>query len=424
MRRTDEEPASPEDTDGPPVEETLLTFAYAPEVTSIQYDGRDPVLPPNLIPLCQLSYQEKIRPEAIEAVRGFADRGVEIKVFTADAPDKTVNLLRQAKFEREDGADVRMITGPDLVALNPADLPEAARENTVFARMTPQQMVQIVSVLQESGYAVGVVGDGVSDLPAMRQADIAISQRSSSPAAFTQADILLLEDSPGVLSRVVDKGQRIVNGLLDVLKLYLVQVFYLLLLIVAVPLFSDGFPYTSAQGGMIALVTLTLPAVGLSIWASPGVLPTANLGRLLSHFVIPAAITMAITALIVYMIFLQRGAAMAYAQIALSHALVAMGLLLVLFIKPPLRFSWGRLPRAQLGDLRSVLIVVVGALLWLGITYIPLARQLLKVEPLAQPSHYLLVGEAALAWAIGVQFLWLVIPLQSRVRARVLGKTS
>ena len=424
VQRKEAEPASPEIADESPIEETLLTFAYAPEVASIQYDGRDPVLPRNLIPLCQLSYQEQMRPETIKAVRDFADRGVEIKVFTADTPAKTVDMLKQAEFGREDGTGIPTISGPDLAALNPADLSQVAQDNTVFGRMLPQQMMQIVRALQASGYAVGVVGDGVSDLPAMHQANIAISQRSSSPAAFTQADIVLLEDSPTVLSRVVDKGQRIVNGLVDVLKLYLVQVFYLLLLIVAVPLIAGGFPYTSAQGGMIALVTLTLPAVGLSIWATPGVLPTANLGRLLAHFVIPAATTMAITALIVYMIFLQRGAKMAYAQIALSHALVAMGLLLVLFIKPPLRFSRGRLPRAQVGDLRSILIVMVGVLLWLGITYIPLARKLLKVEPLEEPSHYLIVGVAALAWAFAVQFLWLVIPLQRRVRARVLGKTE
>ena len=422
IQRKETEPASPEIADESPVEETLLTFAYSPEVAPLHYEGRDPVLPRDLTPLCQLSYQEQIRPETVEAIRDFAERAVEIKVFTAESPEKTVEMLKQAGFEREKGAGVPTISGPDLANLNPTDLAQAARENAVFARMLPQQMVQVVRALQASGSAVGVVGDGVGDLPAMRQADIAISQRSSSPAAFTQADIVLMEDSPAVLSRVVDKGQRIVNGLLDVLKLYLVQVLYLLLLIVAVPLVAGGFPYTSAQGGMIALVTLTLPAVGLSIWAAPGVLPTASLGRLLAHFVIPAATTMALAALIVYMIFLQRTGEMAYAQIALSHALVAMGLLLVLFIKPPLRFFRGRIPSIQLGDLRSILIVAVGALLWMGITTIPLARKLLKVEPLAQPAHYLVVGEAALAWAFGVWFLWLVIPLQRRVRAQVLGK--
>ncbi len=421
VRRTEVEPATPEHADETPVEETLMTFAYLPEVTSIQYNGRDPVLPANLIPLCQLSYREQIRPETIEAVRSFADRGVEIKVFTAEAPDKIVNMLEQAAYGRENGAQIPTITGPELAELSPDDLVQTAMDITVFGRMLPSQMEQIVCVLQDAGLAVGVVADGVGDLPAMRHAQIAISQRSGSPAVFTQADIVLMDDSPAVLSRVVDKGQRIVNGLLDVLKLYLNQILYLLILIVAVPLFTGGFPYTSAEGGMVALVTLTIPAVGLSIWAGTGIPPIANLRRLLAHFVLPSSITMSLTALIVYLIFLDRYGTVVYAQIALSHALVAMGLLLVLFIKPPLILTWGRIPKARLGDLRPTLVVMFSALVWLAITYIPLARRLLKVDPLETMMDYAIVGVAALAWAFGVSFLWRVIPLQSRIRARVLG---
>jgi len=424
VRRTEAEPATPESTDEASFEETLLTFAYTPEVNPIRYDGRDPVLPHNLIPLCHLSYLEQIRPETIEAVRSFADRGVEIKVFSADAPDKTVNMLKQAEYGTENGTQIPTITGPDLAELSPDDFLQAARDNAVFGQMLPRQMEQIVSALQNAGLAVGVVGDGVGDLPAMRQSNIAISQRSGSPAVFTQADIVLMEDSPAVLSRVVDKGQRIVNGLLDVLKLYLNQILYLLILIVCVPIFAGGFPYTSAQGGMVALVTLTIPAVGLSIWANSGIPPIADLRRLLAHFVLPSSTTMALAAYIVYVIFLDRYGTVTYAQIALSHALVAMGLLLVLFINSPLIFTWGRIPKAQLSDLRPTLVVIFSAIVWWAITHIPLARQLLKVDPLETSLDYMIVGVAALAWAFGVHFLWLVIPLQSRVRARVFGEAE
>jgi len=421
VRPSEEEPATPENTDETLVEETTWTFAYAPEVASIQYDGRDPVLPSNLIPLCHLSYQEKVRPESIAAVRDFADRGVEIKVFTADTPEKTVNMLKQAEFRREGDAQIQTITGPDLNELSPEDFTQAVKDNTVFGRMLPRQMEQVTSALQDAGLAVGLLGDGVGDLPSMRHAEVAISQLSGSPAVFVQADIVLMEDSPAVLSRVVDKGQRIVNGLLDVLKLYLNQIAYLLLLIVIVPLFAGGFPYTSAQGGMVALVTLTIPAIGLSIWAGPGIPPIANLRRLLAHFVLPSAITMAAAAYIVYVIFLDRYGTVDYAQIALSHALVATGLLLVLFIRPPLVFTWGRIPKAHLGDLRPTFVVLFSVIVWWAITHIPLAVELLKVEPLESSQDYMLIGLAALAWAFGAHFLWLAIPLQSRVRARVFG---
>ncbi len=133
---------------------------------------------------------------------------------------------------------------------------------------------------------------------------------------------------------------------------------------------------------------------------------------------------MALAAYIVYVIFLERNGTVAYAQNALSHALVAMGLLLVLFIRPPVIFTWGRTPKARLGDLRPTLIVLFSAIVWWAITHIPLARELLKVDPLDQSQDYMIVGVAALAWAFGVHFLWLVIPLQNRVRARVFGEAE
>ncbi len=315
---------------------------------------------------------------------------------------------------------MRTFTGPELAVLNSTQLAQKAIEYAVFGQVTPQQTEQIVRVLREQGKTVGVVGDSPSDIPAMQRANLAIGQRSSSRAAQSVSDIVLLEDSPAVLSRVVDKGQRIVNGLLDVLKLYLTQVFYLILLVIVVPLFVGGFPYTSAQGGMVALVTLTIPAVGLSIWAGNGILPTNNLGRLLAVFVLPAAFSMAAVALNVYVILLQRTNDISYAQIGLSHTLVATGLLLVVFISPPIHLSWHTRPRR--GDIRLTLLVMASALVFLAITYIPLSQEYLKMLPLERSIDYILVGIATIAWALGVQFLWAVIPLERRIRTRLLKK--
>ena len=74
-----------------------------------------------------------------------------------------------------------------------------------------------LDALRARGESVAVVGDGVKDLPAMQQANLAITRHSSSPAALSVADIVLLEDSSQALLRVLDKGQRIANGLLDII---------------------------------------------------------------------------------------------------------------------------------------------------------------------------------------------------------------
>jgi cation-transporting ATPase E len=227
------------------------------------------------------------------------------------------------------------------------------------------------------------------------------------------ADIVLLQDSPKVLLDILDKGQRIVNGLLDVLRLYLTQMIYLTLLILATMLIVRGFPYSSKQGSIIAIVTLSLPAIALSLWAASGQLPTKNLSRLLAHFVIPAALTISAAGVVVYALFLERTGDRDYSQLVLTYALVAMGLFLVLFLRPPTPI-WGG-GSSKPGGRRFTVAVVVLLVAFLLVSMIPLAYELFELEPLREPRDYAIVGIVILGWAVILRFIWWVIPLASRV---------
>ena len=100
--------------------------------------------------------------------------------------------------------------------------------------------------LRQSGESVAVVGDGATDLAALQQANLAIARQTSTQAALGVADIVMMGNSPKALLQVLYKGQGIVHGLLDILKLNLTQVFYLALLIAAIQVVSVGFPYVLA----------------------------------------------------------------------------------------------------------------------------------------------------------------------------------
>jgi magnesium-transporting ATPase (P-type) len=247
----------------------------------------------------------------------------------------------------------------------------------------------------------------------MRQANLAIAGHTSSQAALSVADIVLLQDSPKVLLDILDKGQRIVNGLMDVLKLYLTQMIYLALLIAATALIARGFPYSSKQGSIIAIVTLSLPAIALSLWAAAGQLPTKNLNRLLAHFVIPAALTIAAAGLVVYELFVVGTGDRAYAQLVLTHALVAMGLFLVLFLRPPMHL-WDS-GSAKPGGRRFVVIVLILLPAFLLVSMIPLAYELFALKPLRQPLDYAVVAIIVLGWAVLLRIIWWAIPVASRV---------
>ena len=307
---------------------------------------------------------------------------------------------------------LQTLSGDELAALSGEERAEAVRRNTVFGQLRPEQFGLVVTTLREDGELVVVVGDAVDELAAMGQANLAIARRSSSQAALSVADILLLEDSPTALSRVLDKGQRIVHGLLDVLKLNLTFVVSLALLILGLWLASAGFPIQSMQGTVIQVVTVALPSAGLSLWAASGVLANVKFGPLLARFVAPASITMGAAGSIVYWYFLQETGQIPYAQLALTYTLVFAGLALVIFVRPPIRPLVVGGP--QHGDPRPTAMVLVLLVLFLIVAGIPFTEDLLQLSWLEEPHHYLVVALAVVAWALFLRFLWLLMPVEGR----------
>jgi magnesium-transporting ATPase (P-type) len=291
---------------------------------------------------------------------------------------------------------------------------QAAKEKGVFGLLAAEQAGQVVAALREAGETVAVVGDAVGDLAPMRQADLAISRQSSTQAALSIADIIVLEDSPSVLGVILAKGQRIVNGLLDILKLQLTQVFYLAILLAAVPLFTRGYPYRSGQGTVITIVTVAIPSLGLTLGAAAGVLPSAKLSRLVLRFVVPAAVTIGAAGFLVYAVFLDRSGEVSYAQLGLTYTLVSCGLGLVIFIKPPRPRAWSG--SAQKSAWWPVGLAVVLMALFLGVSAIPLAQRLLYVGLLEQPQDYAVVAVATLAWALTFRLILFVIPIDPEPR--------
>jgi len=218
LRRPERTPEQPEDTEETEGQEAVLLFAYHPEIVPLHDSEGAAHLPDRLIPLCSLRYSQRLRPEAVETAQAFSKTGVGIKVFTSDDPDHTVAMLRQAGLDKgveEQLLDLGTVSGRDLGQLTPDQWVHAAAENTIFGHIAPEQAGALVQALRDGGESVAVVGDGVADLPALQQANLAICRQTSTQAALSVADIVLLGNSPEVLLKVLEKGQRIVHGLLE-----------------------------------------------------------------------------------------------------------------------------------------------------------------------------------------------------------------
>jgi magnesium-transporting ATPase (P-type) len=424
-------PEDSEDTEVSHVQEVVYLVAYRPELVPLHAADGTPRLPEDLIPLCRLRYSSQVHPEAVEAVGAITRMDVEVKVFSSrgvQAAEQAGAVLEQARQGEGDHGPPGTITGPELAALDGGSLARAVAENAIFGRVTPEQEAQVVSALREQGEVVMVVGDGVNNLPAMRRADLSMALQSGSPAARSVAGMVLLDDSPQALPRVVDGGQRIVNSLLDILKLHLVKLFALLLLILAIGGAGLGFPYRGSQGGLITFVSVVLPSVGFLLWTRPGKVSRARLGRQLAWFVCPAGVLIAMAGFVVYAAYYERARDLAYAQLMLTYVLTVSGLALVVLIRPPTRVSpregaavgdppaGGRGGKWS-GDWRPTLLALVLLVLVLVGASSPLVEWIFGITPLRQPADYGVVGVAVLAWVLAVSLFRWVVLLGQRFRA-------
>ena len=130
-------------------------------------------------------------------------QGVALKVVTGDNALVARHVAAQVGLAIEGvltGEEMRTLTHPALVA--------RAKRTTIFARVDPDQKLQVIRALHDSGLVVGYLGDGINDAPALRAADVGISVDNASDVARSAADIILLEASLEAICRGVVEGRR------------------------------------------------------------------------------------------------------------------------------------------------------------------------------------------------------------------------
>ncbi|HEX8968909.1 MAG TPA: HAD-IC family P-type ATPase [Chloroflexota bacterium] len=401
----------------------VLLFARDPLAVSINDADGEAALPERLEPLGLLTLRDELRPAAAETLAAFGVAGVRLKLISGDHPQAIRAVAVQAGFPE----DCRVATGSDLEQWTedheqePAQLCQLIDETAIFGRVGPRQKEQIVSALRQTGHYVAMVGDGVNDVLALKRANLAIAMQAGTQAARAVADLVLLEDSFEVLPSAVREGQRIVRGLLDILRLFLVRVVYTALLIVFVGLIESGFPLGPKHNALLALLTVGIPTLALAAWARPAPVPRGGVSRWLAHFVVPAAWLLALVGFVVYLAYFiparsaalhlpaggQQAAALLgarlLAQTMTMSVSVVCGLLLIVFAEPPSPAWTGGAP---LGNDRRPAILAAGLLLaFLATVVVPPLRVVFDLAPLS-PLDLAVIGGIAVAWAAALRWSW------------------
>ncbi len=380
-----------------------------------------PELPSNLEPLGLLSFSDQLRPKVKETLAGFTLAGIEIKVISGDNPTTVTAIAKQAGL----GSEIKAISGAELAELDDSQFLLAAQNHTIFGRITPEQKAKLVKSLRSGGNHVAMIGDGVNDIPSLKQADLAISMESGSKATRSVADIVLLKDSFGSLPHTFLEGQRIRNAILDVMKLFLVRIVCITLLIFSTALVTEGFPLQNKQSAVVTLIGIGFPTMLIPLWAKPGAKMTKSLIPATLNFVLPSSITLTLVSLLVYLAFLVvaildlpatanlTNIDHSIPRSALVCILIIGELLLIPFLKPPTT-AWVAGESLD-GDWRySIMAGILLVIYLLGVTITPF-RHFFELSSLSAPS-YLFIGLIGLEWALILRAIW-----RSRFFDRFLG---
>jgi cation-transporting ATPase E len=412
----------------------VLLFAHQPDVLVLHDAEGKPQLPSGMMPLGLISFSDVLRDEAKETLQRFADTGIQLKIISGDNPHTVAALAKQAGLSR----DIKAISGIELAQMDEARFSQVAEETTIFGRITPQQKEQLVNALRSRGNYVAMIGDGVNDVLSLKKADIGIAMQSGSDATRGVADIVLLNDSFAALPPAFLEGQRIINGMQDILRLFLTRVFTMALIILGVAVVGVGFPFSPSNSSLLTLLTVGVPTFALAAWARPAK-PRGGLIKSVLHYVIPASFTISILGIVVYSVYyistvqnvlgvtslvtsqdiisletsagipledlllMTTGTASKVAQSALTTVMTFCGLLLIIFVEPPTQFWVGG--DEYSGDWRPTILVIGMFIAFMVIMAVPQLRTFFDMRPLPL-SNFLFLGLAAALWALALRYIW------------------
>lgn len=227
----------------------VLAFAHTPIAPT------DNLLDPNREPVALIVLSDRVREDIRETLNAFTELGVGLKVISGDNIETVRSIATQA------GMKVNLAyTGDQLESMSEGEFDTAAKEAAVFARIEPDTKRKLIASLKKQGEYVAMVGDGVNDVPALKEAHLAIVMNDGAQITKDVGDIVLLNNAMSTLPLAFREGREITQTIFGTSKMFLLKNFYSLFFFLFAGFMSLPFPINPIQISWLTFGVINLPA--------------------------------------------------------------------------------------------------------------------------------------------------------------------
>lgn len=231
----------------------IVVFGKAEETINREYQ------PKHIIPFVFLALEDCIRENAKETLEYFQKQGVSLKLISGDNVDTVMQIAKRAGFSNADkGIDAGILDSREA-------LEDAAEKYTVFGRTSPEQKKALVQALQRKGHIVGMTGDGVNDVLALKEADCSIVMDSGCDVARKTAKVVLVGSDFSTIPKVLEEGRRAINNLERSATLFLNKTTLASLILFIFLILDMAYPLQPIQFTLINAITIGIPAFLLAL---------------------------------------------------------------------------------------------------------------------------------------------------------------
>lgn len=226
---------------------------------------------------------ERLRANAQETVAFFREQGVRLIVISGDQPETAASIARDAGI----GTEAAPLDGRDLPA-DDRELRSTLEHAAVIGRISPEGKLRVVEALTASGHYVGMVGDGINDVPALKRARLAIALGTGTQMARAVADIVLVRGDFAAVPAMVFEGRKVLRNVQRVTKLFVTKSAFAVFLILSIGLTPTAYPLLPRHLTLAASLTVGIPSFFLALAPSSETPVRSGYLREVARFAVPA----------------------------------------------------------------------------------------------------------------------------------------